>query len=79
LEYLLVQEQKRHPEWLKEQGGQHAEGTTLWTTEDGRAIVPPSDTLKRRIMHVYHDGLVGHPGRDETMRKVLKKFSWPGA
>jgi hypothetical protein len=79
LEYLLVQEQGEHSEWLKEQGGQCAKGTTLWTTEDGRSLVPPSDTLKRRIMHAYHDGLTGHPGRDETTRKVLKKFSWPGA
>ena len=79
LEHLLVQEQGRHSEWLKEQGGQYAKGTTLWTTEDGRSLIPPSDTLKRRIMHAYHNGLIGHPGRDEMTRKVLKKFSWPGA
>jgi len=30
-------------------------------------------------MHAYHDGLTGHPGQDETTRKVLGKFSWPGA
>jgi hypothetical protein len=50
LEYLLVQEQKKYPEWLKEQGGQHATGTTLWVMEDGWSIVPPSDVLKRRIV-----------------------------
>jgi hypothetical protein len=27
----------------------------------------------------YHDGLTGHPGRDETTRKVLGRFAWPGA
>jgi hypothetical protein len=79
LEYLLVQEQRKHSEWLKEQGGRHADGTTLWTTEDGRSIIPPSDALKRRIMHTYHDGLAGHSGLDETTRKILGKFSWPGA
>jgi len=30
-------------------------------------------------MHIYHDGLSGHPGRDETIRKVLQCFYWPGA
>jgi hypothetical protein len=34
LEYLLVQEQKKHPRWIKEHGGRQAEGTTLWVTED---------------------------------------------
>jgi hypothetical protein len=79
LEYLLAREQKEHSEWLKEQEGQHDEGTTLWTLEDGRPIVPPSDTLKKRIMHAYHNGLIGHPGRDKTTRKVLGRFAWPGA
>ena len=29
-------------------------------------------------MHTYHDGLAAHPGRDETARKVLDRFCWPG-
>ena len=29
-------------------------------------------------MHAYHDGLAAHPGRDETARKVLERFRWPG-
>src|SRR6266851_4797127 len=29
-------------------------------------------------MHAYHDGLVAHLGRDETARKVLDRFCWPG-
>jgi hypothetical protein len=78
LEYLLTREQKEHSKWLKEQGGQHDKGTTLWTSEDGRPIVPPSDALKKRIVRAYHDGLTGHPGRDETTRKVLGRFAWPG-
>ena len=51
---------------------------TLWTAEDGRILVPPVDKLKRRIMHAYHDGLTGHPGRDETTQKVLQCFHWLG-
>ena len=42
-------------------------------------LVPPSNELKQRIMHSYHDGLLGHLGRDETIRKVLQCFYWLGA
>jgi hypothetical protein len=30
-------------------------------------------------MHTYHNGLSGHPGQDETTRKVLERFYWLGA
>jgi hypothetical protein len=79
LEYLLVREQERHSKWVEEHEGQQAKGTTLWIAGDGQTLVPPSDKLKRRIMHAYHDGLSGHPGRDKTIRKVLQHFYWPGA
>jgi hypothetical protein len=79
LEYLLVRKQEEHSKWAKEHGGQQAKGTTLWITEDGQTLVPPGDELKRRIMHAYHDRLSGHPGRDETVRRVLQHFYWPGA
>src|SRR6266851_4731088 len=29
-------------------------------------------------MHTYHDGLTGHPGCNEMVRKVLQRFHWPG-
>ena len=29
-------------------------------------------------MHAYDDGLAAHLGRDETARKVLDHFCWPG-
>jgi hypothetical protein len=79
LEYLLVREQEKHSKWAKEYGGQQAKGTTLWITEDGQTLVLPSDELKQRIMHAYHNGLSGHPGRDETIRKALQHFYWLGA
>ena len=79
LEYLLIQEQCEHADWLKEQGGHHTGSLTLWVMNDGQIIIPLSDVLKKRIMHAYHNGLASHPGRDKTIRKVLKRFSWPGA
>jgi Integrase zinc binding domain len=31
-------------------------------------------------MHSWHDGpLSGHPGRDETIRRINKEYFWPGA
>ena len=66
LKYLLAQEQGKYSRWIREHSGRQAKGTTLWTAENGRILVPPVDELKRRIMHTYHDGLMGHPGRDET-------------
>jgi hypothetical protein len=74
LEYLLVQEQKKHKGWIKEQGGQMAKGMTLWVAEDGRSFVPPSDALKWRIMHAYHNRLNGHLGQDKTIQKVLDRY-----
>ncbi len=29
-------------------------------------------------MYAYYNGLIGHPGCDETARKVLNRFHWPG-
>jgi len=74
LEYLLVQEQEKHSRWAKEHGRRRAKGTTLWVAEDGRMLVSPSNKLKWRIMHAYHDRLLGHPGRDKTIQKVLRRF-----
>jgi hypothetical protein len=79
LEYLLAQEQGKYSGWIKEHNGRQAKGTTLRIAEDSRILVPPIDELKWRIMHAYHNGLSGHPGRDETTRKVLQCFHWSGA
>ena len=73
IEYLLIQEQHTHLGWLK------GLGSTLWVTEDGHTIVPPSDPLKRRILYAYHNGLTGHLGWDKTIQKVLDWYWWPGA
>lgn len=40
--------------------------------------VPPILEVKRGLMNLYHDHhLVGHPGRDETLRKLQEKYWWP--
>jgi RNase H-like domain found in reverse transcriptase/Reverse transcriptase (RNA-dependent DNA polymerase)/Integrase zinc binding domain/Chromo (CHRromatin Organisation MOdifier) domain len=49
-------------------------------TTSRRLVIPPDQGLKREIMYSWHDGpLSGHPGRDETIRKINKEYFWPGA
>jgi len=53
-------------------------GRTTWRDKEGRLIVPPDDALKRRILREYHDHWgVGHPGHNETIRKVQNNYFWP--
>jgi hypothetical protein len=51
---------------------------TTWRDKKGQLVVPPDDTLKRRILREYHDHWgAGHPGCDETIRKVQNNYFWP--
>jgi hypothetical protein len=53
-------------------------GRTTWRDKEGRLVVPPDNALKRRILREYHDHWgAGHPGRDETIRKVQNNYFWP--
>jgi RNase H-like domain found in reverse transcriptase/Integrase zinc binding domain len=54
---------------------------SLWRDiSEHHLIVPPDQGLKREIMYTWHEGpLNGHPGRDETIRRVNKEYFWPGA
>jgi hypothetical protein len=45
-----------------------------WVDPKGRLVIPPDNTLKKRIMHAYHNGLSGHPGRDEIVWKIMEQF-----
>ena len=46
--------------------------------ETNKIQVPPILEVKRGIMRLYHNHpLAGHPGRDETIRKVQERYSWP--
>jgi len=56
--------------------------TTLgphWTDSEGRLVVPPDDHIRREIARNWHDHRgAGHPGRDETIRKIQRQYFWPG-
>jgi len=49
-------------------------------TNEQHLVIPPNDSLKRRLMQVWHDGhTAGHPGRDETVRRINHEYYWPSA
>src|SRR6266849_6705911 len=45
----------------------------------GRMVLPPHHQLRQDMIAYHHDSpTAGHPGRDETIRKVSRNFWWPG-
>jgi hypothetical protein len=50
-----------------------------WTDSEGRLVVPPDDHIRREIARDWHNHCgAGHPGRDETIRKIQRQYFWPG-
>ena len=48
------------------------------TNPKGKITIPPILEVKRGIMTLMHDHpTVGHPGRDETLRRTWEKYWWP--
>jgi RNase H-like domain found in reverse transcriptase/Reverse transcriptase (RNA-dependent DNA polymerase)/Integrase zinc binding domain/Chromo (CHRromatin Organisation MOdifier) domain len=56
-------------------------GEPFWRDiKSRRLVIPPDQGLKRELMNIWHEGAVnGHPGRDETIRRINKEYFWPGA
>jgi hypothetical protein len=54
---------------------------SFWRDIKGRRlIIPPDQGLKHKLMNIWHEGSInGHPGRDETIRRINKEYFWPGA
>ena len=45
---------------------------------DGKIVVPPDETIKRRILRRNHDTPTrGHPGRDRTIELLERHYWWP--
>jgi len=50
-----------------------------WWTLDNKIVIPPTVYLRRQLLRLFHDApTAGHPGRDETQRKVQERYWWPG-
>jgi len=85
LESRIVQTQRLHPEAMKklESNSLARRVDTIlgphWTDGEGRLVVPPDDHIRREIVRDWHDHRgAGHPGRDETIRKIQRQYFWPG-
>ena len=53
--------------------------TTKDTEQEQQTQVPNDLEAQRAIMTMLHDHpSAGHPGHDETLRKVQQKYWWPG-
>jgi RNase H-like domain found in reverse transcriptase/Integrase zinc binding domain/Chromo (CHRromatin Organisation MOdifier) domain len=49
-------------------------------TKNNRLTIPPDQGLKRELTNTWHEGSInGHPGRDETIRRINREYFWPGA
>jgi hypothetical protein len=77
LEHDTVTAQQRHTKMMKQwertisiipSKGPH---TMEWRDKGGWLVVPPDNTLKRKILRQPHNHWgAGHPGRDKTIRWV---------
>ena len=48
-------------------------------TLKGKTIVPNVREIRRAILRNHHDApTAGHPGRDETLRRIQECYWWPG-
>src|SRR5487761_1770368 len=87
LEHRITMCQQLHQPTMKlwETSGaieQHSTNTqTMWKdTLKGRLVIPPDNDIRRQIMDIWHEGPTGgHPGRDETTRRIEEHYYWPGA
>jgi hypothetical protein len=84
VEYEVMEAQMQHQstmeQWEKTVSTERDEepGRTTWRDKEGRLVVPPDDALKRQILREHHDHWgAGHPGCDETIRKVQNNYFWP--
>src|SRR6266850_568091 len=52
----------------------------IWRNQEGKLVIPPDDNIRREIMNIWHDiPIAGHPGRDETTRRITEQYHWPRA
>jgi hypothetical protein len=86
LEQQIGEAQQKYPaeimQWIKchraTKGHSHNSRDLKHWCVQGRIAVPPDDTLKKEILHRFHDlEIRGHPGRDPTTTTICRHFWWP--
>jgi hypothetical protein len=86
LEQRIGEAQRKHPaeisQWIKrhratKDHSHNSEDLRYWCVQ-GRIAVPPDNTLKKEILHQFHNlEIRGHPGRDPTTTTICRHFWWP--
>jgi Integrase zinc binding domain len=52
----------------------------MWKSQSDKLMIPLDDNIRHDIMTEWHNSPTAeHPGRDETIRCVMRMFHWPGA
>ena len=77
----IIETQHRHRPLMEDwkRSKEVAQDDQEMYTRDGKIVVPPDESLKRRILRRNHDTPTrGHPGRDRTIDLLERHFWWPG-
>ena len=59
-------------------------GLQEWNYEDGIMLykglvyIPNNEALKRKVVQLFHDNLMGHPGQWKTLELISWEYYWPG-
>ena len=67
-------------EWMRKIGVDH----NKWNYKDGIMLhkglvyVPNNEALKRKVVQLFHDNLMGHPGQWKTLELISREYYWPG-
>jgi hypothetical protein len=86
LEQQIGEAQRKHPaeitQWIKRhrvtKDHSRSSGDLKHWHIQGRIAIPPDNTLKKEILHRFHDlEIRGHPGRDPTIMTICRHFWWP--
>src|SRR5712671_4162745 len=90
LDEAVADAQEQYPSLMKEWQKEYNATTTSalrppygeipgWRKQ-GRLVVPPNLTLKRKIMFHVHDAVgLKHPNKANTLRQTLQSYWWPDA
>ena len=80
LQDITEAQDRHHPlmkDWEQSRGVVRDDQGTY--VKDGKIVIPPDESLKRRILRRNHDTPTrGHPGRDRTTDLLERHFWWPG-
>lgn len=70
---------RNRPELIKERYSLYDTDSGALLLKDGHVVIPDNIDLRRRMVQRYHDHPTsGHPGEQETYRRMKQDVYWPG-